>query len=61
MAKSVYVPYSRNENVFRWCEYQTNLLGEPEMPIWTDLPQNLVVTHPDSITVENCDVQITVK
>ena len=60
MAKSVYVPYSRNENVFRWCEYQTNLLGEPEMPIWTDLPQNLVVTHPDSITVENCDVQITV-
>ncbi len=59
-AKSVYVPYSRNENVFRWCEYEINLLGEPEMQIWTDLPQNLYVTHPDSIAIGNCDVQITV-
>nr|MBC8382838.1 T9SS type A sorting domain-containing protein [Candidatus Cloacimonadota bacterium] len=61
LTKSVYVPYSRNENVFRWCEYQTNLLGEPEMPIWTDLPQNLLVNHPDSITVGNCDMTVTVK
>ncbi len=60
MTKSVYVPYSRNENVFRWCEYQTNLLGDPEMPVWTDIPQNLVVDSPDSITVGDCDIQILV-
>ena len=60
-AKSVYVPYARNENVFRWCEYEINLLGEPEMSIWTDLPQNLQVSHPDSITVGNCNMTVTVK
>jgi len=59
-AKSVYVPYSRNENVFRWCEYEINLLGEPEMQVWTDLPQNLFVVHPDSIAIGNCDVQVAV-
>jgi PKD repeat protein len=59
-AKSVYVPYSRNENVFRWCEYEINLLGEPEMQVWTDLPQNLHVVHPDSIAIGNCDVQVAV-
>ena len=60
LAKSVYVPYSRNENVFRWCEYEINLLGEPEMQIWTDLPQNLFVVHPDSIAIGNCDVLVVV-
>ncbi|MDP8226776.1 MAG: C25 family cysteine peptidase, partial [Candidatus Celaenobacter polaris] len=61
LAKSVYVLYARNENVFRWCEYEINLLGDPEMPVWTDIPQNLLVSHPDSITVGNCDMTVTVK
>ena len=61
LAKSVYVPYARNENVFRWCEYEINLLGEPEMPVWTDLPQDMIVIHPDSIVVGDCDMTVTVK
>ncbi|HHE39998.1 MAG TPA: T9SS type A sorting domain-containing protein, partial [Candidatus Cloacimonetes bacterium] len=61
MAKSVYVPYSRNENVFRWCEYEINLLGEPEMYVWTDVPETLHVTCPDSVTIGTCDVQVSVR
>ncbi|MBN2356398.1 T9SS type A sorting domain-containing protein, partial [candidate division KSB1 bacterium] len=45
-AKSVYVPYAAQENVYRWCEYQVNLLGDPEMPVWTDQPWNMVVSCP---------------
>ncbi|MBN2016725.1 MAG: T9SS type A sorting domain-containing protein [Candidatus Cloacimonetes bacterium] len=60
LAKSVYVPFSRNENVFRWCEYEINLLGEPEMNIWTDVPEILTVTYPDSVTIGTCDVQVSV-
>jgi len=25
-----------------------NLLGDPEMPVWTNTPQNLIVSHPDT-------------
>ncbi|HEX37457.1 MAG TPA: T9SS type A sorting domain-containing protein [Candidatus Cloacimonetes bacterium] len=60
MAKSVYVPFARNHNVFRWCEYQTNLLGEPEMPIWTDLPKELTVFHPLEVPPGDTDVAVRI-
>jgi hypothetical protein len=31
------------------CEWTFNLLGEPEMPIWTDDPDSFVVTCPSSL------------
>lgn len=31
------------------CEWTFNLLGEPEMPIWTDAPDSFDVTHPSTI------------
>ncbi len=58
--KSFYVPFSQQENVYRWCQYQVNLLGEPEMPIWTDTPQLLAVEHPDTIIVGNSQFPVTV-
>ena len=58
--KSFYVPFSQQENVYRWCQYQVVLLGEPEMPIWTDTPQTLQVEHPDTIIVGNSQFPITV-
>jgi hypothetical protein len=48
-AKAVYVPFSQQENVYRWHQYQLNLLGDPEMPVWTDAPAALTVSHPDTI------------
>ena len=33
------------------CVWTFNLLGEPEMPIWTDTPKIFTVTHPDIIPI----------
>jgi len=47
--KTFYVPRSQQENVYRWCMYEINLLGDPEMPIWTDLPEYLSMEFSDTI------------
>ncbi|MCK4856771.1 MAG: hypothetical protein KAT58_02270 [candidate division Zixibacteria bacterium] len=39
-----------SDNYWRYCHWTLNLLGEPEMPIWTDSPVALEATHPDSVT-----------
>jgi hypothetical protein len=49
MDKAYYIPRSRQENVYRWHQYQINLLGDPEMPVWTDTPQALSLYHPDTL------------
>ena len=58
--KSTFVPLSGEGNVYRWCEYELNLLGEPEMPIWTDIPGEFVVTYPEELPLGNSFCQITV-
>ncbi|MFH1940709.1 MAG: C25 family cysteine peptidase [bacterium] len=60
-AKSFYVPHSAQENVYRWCEYEVNLLGDPEMPVWTDAPGILVVRFPDSLVTGEtvCPIAVT--
>lgn len=60
LAKAKYVPYAQQENVYRWCMYQINLLGDPEMPIWTDVPGNLTVRCAETIPAEQSRLTITV-
>ena len=38
-----------------------NILGEPELNIWTDIPQPLNVTHPSQIPVGSTQVTVTVR
>ncbi len=59
-AKAFFVPFSRGENVYRWHQYQTNLMGDPEMPIWTKVPETLTVTAPAEIPVGSARILITV-
>ncbi len=49
-AKARYVPLSQAENVYRWCEYEINLLGDPEMPVWTDEPNTLQLVFPGQLS-----------
>jgi hypothetical protein len=60
-AKAVFVPFSNEENVYRWHQYQINLLGDPEMAIWTDVPGQLTVVFPPELPSENgeCAVFVT--
>jgi len=40
-----------NPDAGRHCVWEFSLLGEPAMPIWTDTPASLDVTHPLSLPV----------
>ena len=42
-----------NPNAGRHCVWEFNLLGEPSMPIWTDTPKTLDVTHPTYLPTDN--------
>lgn len=44
-----FAPYAGDENVFRWVLYELNLLGDPELAMWTDIPETLTVVHPSVI------------
>ncbi|UCE18929.1 MAG: immune inhibitor A, partial [Gemmatimonadota bacterium] len=47
--KAFYVGRSRQENVYRIHQYEVNLLGDPEMDIWTNTPGVLTVDHPAEV------------
>lgn len=57
-AKAAFVPLSQAENVYRWHQYEVNLLGDPEMPIWTDEPAVMTVTHPDTVVAGSSVVDV---
>lgn len=59
-AKAFFVPFSREENVYRWHQYQVNLMGDPEMPVWTAIPDTLTVHAPSQIPVAASRVLVTV-
>jgi hypothetical protein len=48
-AKEYYAPFSHDQNVYRWHQYDVNLMGDPEMPVWTALPETLDVATAESI------------
>jgi len=60
LAKAYYVHYAREENVYRWCIYEINLLGDPEMSVWTDIPETLNVMYPSILATGESEVPITV-
>ncbi len=44
-AKDYYVPDSKVDDYMRYALYELILLGDPEMPIWTETPASLIVVH----------------
>lgn len=61
LSKQYFVPQAQDENVFRWVEYELNLFGDPEMPVWTHEPLPLSVDYPRSITPRTASVPIWVE
>ena len=53
--------FTHSSSVKKQCEWNFNLLGEPSMPIWTDTPKNLDVTHPSSIPTGSSSFSIHVE
>ena len=56
-----FIPYSREKNVYRWHQYQLNLLGDPSLRLYTIEPENLTVDIPDSLPVASSGVVVTVR
>ena len=48
-SKDVYASLPQNQQVWRWCFYDYNLMGDPAMGVWSDVPGALIVTKPDSV------------
>jgi hypothetical protein len=61
MCKTHFIPYSREKNVYRWHQYQLNLLGDPEMMVWTALPESMAVAAPQSISVGSSNIVFAVR
>jgi hypothetical protein len=61
LSKSYYVSRSQDENVYRIHEYEVNILGDPEMILWTDIPRPAIVSHPDSVMGVNQVIPISVR
>ena len=59
-AKASYIAQSREENVYRWHQYDVNLIGDPEMPIWTDTPKTLTVLCPQIIPLGPGQVRVSI-
>jgi len=47
--------------LYRDLNYGHNLFGDPEMPVWTDVPQELTVTHPSKVLpgLQTIDISVT--
>ncbi len=58
VSKAVFVGFAQDENVYRWNEYQLNLLGDPEMPMWTDEPSAISCSLPDSVMASGQTVTV---
>jgi len=63
-SKDTWVPYADSGNQYdkqRWCIYELNLLGDPELPLWTETPENMSIScSPDPIPLPGGNITITV-
>jgi hypothetical protein len=60
LAKARFAPFAAGENVFRYCEFQYNLLGDPEMMMWTDVPLEFSVDLPENVMGSDGGLRVTV-
>ncbi len=60
-AKDKAVPYTSSDVIVRWCIYEYNLYGDPELPLWTENPKSMSVTYPSEIYVGTSSVDISVE
>jgi hypothetical protein len=58
--KDAYAAAAHFDDYTRYCLYELNLLGDPEMRIWTDRPIAAVVNHPAAVPLGEHPFVVTV-
>ena len=53
--------FNHDAAIDKHCEWTFNLLGEPAMPIWTDTPIELLVTHPETLPIGTSSFDVHVE
>ncbi len=61
MSKDAYRNSALNQAVWRWCYYELNLFGDPELPMWGLKPCTLVVSHSPTISRGPQNYPVTVR
>jgi hypothetical protein len=64
-AKAVFVPIARNAinpngKYMRWALFAMNLLGDPELGIWTDSLSDFTVSHPRRLKIGSHSINVSV-
>jgi hypothetical protein len=59
MHKYAFVPQCDSYNPYRWLQFGINLIGDPELPVWTNNPQTMSVIYPSNIGTGSQTVSIT--
>jgi hypothetical protein len=49
-SRSYWAPYA-NQGMMRWCIYELNYLGDPELSVWTEEPSALSASHAGLVNV----------
>jgi hypothetical protein len=63
-AKTAWVPYADQSNQYeymRWCLYELNLFGDPELPVWTEDPDSTRLTYNATLPTGSSSYSVTVK
>ncbi|MDD2331951.1 MAG: C25 family cysteine peptidase, partial [Candidatus Cloacimonetes bacterium] len=53
------IPFITNDPVMYWVTYETNLIGDPAMMIWTDTPQQITAQLPVTWIVGSTQYQVS--
>jgi hypothetical protein len=59
-SKDYFQSLSLNQEVWRWCVNELNLLGDPTLNLWLDKPHNLAVNHAASVPTGPQTFRVTV-
>jgi hypothetical protein len=59
-SKEYYRNSAISQQVWRWCYYELNLLGEPSMIMWKDYPKKMVASFTNPINTGNQSFAVTV-
>ncbi len=60
LTKEYFIPYSHWENVYRWHQYDVNLLGDPSLRACRIAPSYITVDCPDLVTVNTSLIPVQV-
>jgi len=59
-SKQAYRNSALSDQVWRWCYYELNLFGEPQMMMWKDNPKKMIATFPNTINTGSQSFTVTV-